>query len=98
MGPRREGQADPRGSSAERNGVGAVRSIKAAGPAPAIVEEITRFDADRALSATKALSGVPFAATAARCCSPVPAGHRVEWTLYADQRVPLVEQAALRSS
>ncbi len=85
-----------REGSTERNGVGAVRSIKAAGPAPAIVEEITRFDADRALG-YKALSGVPFRDYRGEVLlTGAGEGTRVEWTLYADQRVPLVEQAALK--
>ena len=43
----------------ERDGVGAVRRISAPGPAPAIVEEITAFDAPTRLG-YKALAGVPF--------------------------------------
>ncbi len=43
----------------ERNGVGAVRRIKAPGPAPAIVEQITACDAPRRLG-YRALAGVPF--------------------------------------
>ncbi|MEV5001796.1 SRPBCC family protein [Nocardioides sp. LML1-1-1.1] len=86
-----------REGTAERNGVGAVRSIKAPGPAPAIVEEVTRFDADRALG-YKALSGVPFRNYSGEVLlAPAGDGTRVTWTLTADQRVPLVEQAALKA-
>lgn len=85
-----------REGTTERNGLGAVRRIKAPGPAPAIVEEITGFEPDRLL-AYKAVSGVPFknyrgevALTAAG------AGTRIEWTLSADRRLPLVEGLALK--
>lgn len=86
-----------REGTTERNGVGAVRSIKAPGPAPAIVEEITRFDPDRALG-YKALSGVPFRDYSGEVTlAPAGDGTRVTWTLTAGQRVPLVEQAALKA-
>lgn len=86
-----------REGTAERNGVGAVRSIKAPGPAPAIVEEITRFDAGQALG-YRALSGVPFRGYRGEVLlAPAGEGTRVTWTLTADQRVPLVEQAALKA-
>jgi uncharacterized protein YndB with AHSA1/START domain len=81
-----------------RNGVGAVRSIKAPGPAPAIVEEITRFEPDGVLG-YKALSGVPFRNYGGEVAlSPAAGGTgtRIEWTLTADQRVPLAEQIALK--
>lgn len=42
-----------------RNGVGALRRIAARGPAPAIREEITTYEAPRRLG-YRALSGVPF--------------------------------------
>ena len=80
----------------ERNGVGAVRSISAPGPAPAIVEEITRFDVDRALG-YKALSGVPFKNYRGEVVLTAEgSGTRITWTLEADARVPLVEPAALK--
>ena len=82
---------------AERNGVGAVRRIKAPGPAPAIVEEITRFEADGVLG-YKALGGVPFRDYSGEVVlSPAGAGTRIEWTLTADQRLPVVEQVALKA-
>lgn len=43
----------------ERNGLGAVRRIAAAGPMPPIVEEITVFEPSTRLG-YKALKGVPF--------------------------------------
>lgn len=82
----------------ERNGVGAVRSIKAPGPAPAIVEEITRFEPDGVLG-YKALSGVPFRNYGGEVAlSPASGGNatRIEWTLSADRRVPVAEQVALK--
>lgn len=82
--------------AAERNGVGAVRRIKAPGPAPAIVEEITRFEADRVLG-YKALGGVPFRNYSGEVVlSPTGSGTRIEWTLTADQRLPVAEKVALK--
>lgn len=81
----------------ERNGVGAVRRIKAPGPAPAIVEEITRFEVDGVLG-YKALGGVPFRNYGGEVSlSPAGAGTRIEWTLTADQRLQVVEQLALKA-
>jgi carbon monoxide dehydrogenase subunit G len=81
----------------ERDGVGAVRRISAPGPAPAIVEEITAFDAPTRLG-YKALAGVPFKGYSGEVVlSPAGAGTRIEWTLTAQQRVPFVEQAALKA-
>lgn len=86
-----------REGTADRNGVGAVRRIKAPGPAPAIVEEITRFETDGVLG-YKALGGVPFRNYSGEVMlSPAGGGTRIEWTLTADQRLPLVEQVALKA-
>lgn len=80
----------------DRNGVGCVRRISAPGPAPAIVEEITRFEPGRALG-YKALGGVPFKNYRGEVLlSAEGAGTRIEWTLSADQRVPYAEKAALK--
>ncbi|KRC48837.1 MULTISPECIES: SRPBCC family protein [unclassified Nocardioides] len=82
--------------SPDRNGVGAVRSISAPGPAPAIVEEITRFDVDHALG-YKALSGVPFKNYRGEVVLTAEgAGTRITWTLEADSRVPVAEAVALK--
>lgn len=81
----------------ERDGVGAVRRIVAPGPAPAIVEEITAYDAPTRLG-YKALAGVPFKDYAGEVLlSPADKGTRIEWTLSARSRVPFVEQAALKA-
>jgi hypothetical protein len=81
----------------ERDGLGAVRRIKAPGPAPAIVEEITRFEAGRVLG-YKALGGVPFRSYSGEVVlSATGGGTRIEWTLTADQRLPVVEQIALKA-
>lgn len=86
-----------REGAADRNGVGAVRRIKAPGPAPAIVEEITRFETDGVLG-YKALGGVPFRNYSGEVTlSPAGDGTRIEWTLTADQRLPVVEKAALKT-
>src|SRR5580765_5626965 len=42
----------------ERNGLGAIRRVSLPGPMPAIVEEVTAFEAGRRLG-YKALSGAP---------------------------------------
>lgn len=82
---------------AERDGVGAVRRIKAPGPAPAIVEEITRFEVDRVLG-YQALGGVPFRNYGGEVVlSPAGGGTRIEWTLTADQRLPVAEKLALKA-
>jgi hypothetical protein len=81
----------------DRNGVGAVRRIEAPGPAPAIVEEITRFEPGAALG-YKALSGVPFKGYRGEVLlRREGAGTNVEWSISIDQRVPFVEQAATKS-
>lgn len=81
----------------QHDGVGAVRRIVAPGPAPAIVEEITAYDAPTRLG-YKALAGVPFKNYAGEVLlSPAGEGTRIEWTLTASSRIPLVEQAALKA-
>jgi uncharacterized protein YndB with AHSA1/START domain len=81
----------------ERNGVGAVRRIAAPGPAPAIVEEIDRFEPGRALG-YKALGGVPFKNYRGDVkLTPEGSGTRIDWTITADQRVPLVEKVAIKT-
>lgn len=82
--------------TADRNGVGCVRKISAPGPAPAIVEEITRFEPGHVLG-YKALSGVPFKNYRGEVVlTPEGDGTRIEWTLSADQRVPYAEKGALK--
>ncbi|MDO7866851.1 SRPBCC family protein [Nocardioides jiangxiensis] len=81
----------------EPNGVGAVRKITAPGPAPAIVEEITTFEAPTRLG-YKALAGVPFADYAGEVSLvATESGTEITWTLSARQRVPFVEQKALKA-
>lgn len=95
-GPGLKATVDKPGAG-DPNGVGAVRRIAAPGPMPAIVEEITRFDADSALG-YKAISGVPFKGYRGLVeLSPVDKGTRIDWTLSADQRVPIAEQAAIKA-
>jgi hypothetical protein len=81
----------------EAHGVGAVRRIKAAGPAPAIVEEITGYEPDTRL-AYKALAGVPFADYSGEVslAATPQGGTAITWTLTARQRIPFVEQLALK--
>lgn len=79
-----------------RNGIGAVRAISAPGPAPAIVEEITGFEPDRLL-AYKALSGVPFRNYRGEVAlTPAGGGTRIEWTITADERLPVIEKVAAK--
>jgi len=81
----------------DRNGVGAVRKISAPGPAPAIVEEVTTFEPDKALG-YKALSGVPFKNYRGDVkLTPDGSSTRIEWAISADQRVPFVEKAAAKA-
>jgi hypothetical protein len=81
----------------EPHGVGAVRRIKAPGPAPAIVEEITGYEPNARL-AYKALAGVPFADYSGEVllAAHPQGGTTITWTLTARQRVPFVEQLALK--
>jgi len=86
-----------RAGATERNGVGAVRRIKARGPAPAIVEEITGFDAPHRLG-YRALSGVPIKNYAGEVVlTKVAGGTRIDWTLTGDQRIPLVDRATIKA-
>jgi uncharacterized protein YndB with AHSA1/START domain len=85
-----------RAGDTERNGVGAVRRLKPKGPAPAIVEEITGFEAGSRLT-YRAVSGVPFKNYNGEVAlTKVAGGTRIDWTLNADQRVPVVEGVALK--
>ena len=79
----------------ERNGVGAVREINAPGPAPAIVEEITAFEPGARLG-YKALSGVPLRNYHGDVTLTADGtGTRIDYTVSADQRVPIVDQLAV---
>jgi uncharacterized protein YndB with AHSA1/START domain len=83
--------------AADRNGVGAVRVIAARGPAPSIVEEVTAFEPGRRLG-YRALSGVPLRNYRGDVVlREVPGGTEISYTVSADQRVPLVEQAAVKA-
>jgi len=78
-----------------RNGLGAVRRIAQPGPVPPIVEEIVVFEPGRHLG-YKAISGVPFRGYVGDVeLQPSGSGTAIKWSLSADQRVPLVEKAAL---
>lgn len=81
----------------DRNGVGAVRRIKAPGPAPAIVEEIIRFEPGRTLG-YKALGGVPFKNYRGEVSLTAEGtGTRIAWAISVDQRLPLVEKVAIKT-
>jgi len=81
----------------DRNGVGAVRVIDAPGPMPSIVEEVVAFDPGRLLS-YKALSGIPLRNYRGEVVlRAVAAGTEITYTVTADQRVPLVEQAVVKA-
>lgn len=82
--------------SPERNGIGAVRAIDAPGPAPTIVEEITAYEPGTRLD-YKALSGVPLKAYGGSVAlSSSGSGTRIDYTISAARRVPLLEQAAVK--
>ncbi len=81
----------------DRNGVGAVRRISAPGPAPTVVEEITRFEPGSVL-AYQALAGVPLKNYSGEVrLTPDGTGTRIEWSISADQRVPLAEKAVIKT-
>ncbi|WP_183096173.1 SRPBCC family protein [Nocardioides stalactiti] len=81
----------------ERNGVGAVRKIDAPGPAPAIVEEITRFEPGQGLG-YKATGGVPLKNYRGDVdLAQDGTGTRISWAISADQRVPFVEKAVTKA-
>lgn len=84
----------------ERNGVGAVRRIKAPGPAPAIVERVTGFEPGRRL-AYEAISGVPFKNYSGEVVLTDLGGTAtsIVWTLSADQRLPVpLEKAPMAAA
>jgi carbon monoxide dehydrogenase subunit G len=79
----------------ERNGLGAVRRIAGPGPVPPIVEEVVVFEPRRHLG-YKALSGVPFRGYVGDVeLRPAGAGTEIRYSISADQRIPLVEKAAI---
>jgi uncharacterized protein YndB with AHSA1/START domain len=83
------GEPDP-------NGVGAVRRISTPGPMPAIVEEITAFEPDSFLG-YRALSGVPLRDYRGEVKLADHDGKTfVSYTIHADSRIPLVDQAAVK--
>ena len=73
------------------NGVGAVRRIAAAGPAPDIVEEVLAFEPPHRLS-YKALAGVPFPGYAGEVrLTEAGAGTHITYTLASTAGFPLVK-------
>lgn len=79
----------------DRNGLGAVRRIDGPGPVPPIVEEVVVFEPGRHLG-YKALSGVPFRGYVGDVeLRPAGGGTEIRYSITADQRVPLVEKAAI---
>lgn len=82
--------------SPDRNGTGAVRVIDAPGPMPSIVEEVVAFEPGRMLS-YKALSGVPLRNYRGEVVlREFAGGTEIAYTVTADRRVPLVEQAVVK--
>jgi len=83
--------------SPDRNGLGAVRVIDARGPAPSIVEEVTAFEPGHRLG-YQALAGVPLKNYRGEVVLHEAAGGtEIAYTVFADQRVPLVEQAVVKA-
>ncbi|MFG1931355.1 SRPBCC family protein [Mycobacterium sp. NPDC048908] len=77
--------------AADPNGVGAVRRIATAGPAPDLVEEVVTFQPPHLL-AYRALSGVPFPGYAGEVrLSEAGAGTQITYTLSSTARLPLVK-------
>lgn len=76
----------------DRNGLGAVRRLRPAPLAPAIVEEVVAFEPGRRL-AYKALAGVPLRNYGGDVLlAAVDGGTRITYTITSDDRVPLVEK------
>jgi hypothetical protein len=77
------------------NGVGAIRRIASAGPAPDIVEEIVTSEPPHVLG-YKALSGVPFPGYSGEVrLSEAGAGTRITYTLASSASFPLVKAPLL---
>jgi uncharacterized protein YndB with AHSA1/START domain len=77
------------------NGVGAIRRIASAGPAPDIVEEVVTSEPPHVLG-YKALSGVPFPGYRGEVrLSEAGAGTRITYTLASSARFPLVKAPLL---
>lgn len=74
----------------EANGVGAVRRVSVPGPAPAIVERVTRFEAPNVLG-YEALAGVPWKNHRGEIRLTADGDStRVEWELNGDGPVAMV--------
>jgi uncharacterized protein YndB with AHSA1/START domain len=77
------------------NGVGAIRRIASAGPAPDIVEEVVTSEPPHVLG-YKALSGVPFPGYSGEVrLSEAGAGTRITYTLASSASFPLVKAPLL---
>lgn len=73
------------------NGVGAVRRISTPGPGPAIVEEVTTFEAPHVFG-YKALSGTPFPGyTGEVRLTPSGTGTAIAYTVASTASFPLVK-------
>jgi uncharacterized protein YndB with AHSA1/START domain len=81
---------DKRGTD-DPNGVGAVRRIASAGPAPDIVEEVVTFEPPHLLG-YKALSGTPFPGyTGEVRLTPAGSGTHINYTISSTASFPLVK-------
>lgn len=79
----------------DRNGLGARRRIATRLPAPAIVEEVIAYEPGRRLS-YRAVSGVPLRNYVGDVVlTPEGSGTKIDYSVSADARVPLVERAAV---
>lgn len=77
-----------RPGDAERNGVGAQRSIKAAPLVPPIVEEIVDFEPEQRLG-YRGVSGIPFRNYAGDVqLRPSGSGTEISYTVSADNQLP----------
>jgi uncharacterized protein YndB with AHSA1/START domain len=75
----------------EPNGLGAVRRIAVAGPAPDLVEEVVAFEPPHLLG-YKALSGVPFPGYGGEVrLSEAGTGTQITYTLTSSARLPLIK-------
>lgn len=81
----------------DRNGAGAVRKIRTPLPALAIVEEVVDFDPPYRM-AYRAVSGVPLKNYLGEIeLTTVATGTRIDYSISADSRIPLVDDVAVKA-
>ena len=86
-----------RNGDGDRNGVGAVRKIRTPLSVLAIVEEVVDFDPPYRM-AYRAVSGVPLKNYLGEIeLTTVATGTRIDYSISADSRVPLVDDVSVKA-